>query len=106
MGAYQVVLTPYALSDLEQIVKHIAQDNPEAAQRLGNKLGDRAFTLEQALVCQSGVRIAKYPGVRKLIEGNYLIIYRISIEQKEVRILRFWHGARERTALDLGESPL
>ena len=42
MGAYQVVFTPYASGDLEQIVRYIARDNPDAAQRFGDKLVDRA----------------------------------------------------------------
>jgi plasmid stabilization system protein ParE len=28
MGAYQVVFTPYASGDLEQIVRYIARNNP------------------------------------------------------------------------------
>ena len=31
MGAYQVVFTPYASGDVEEIVRYIARDNPEAA---------------------------------------------------------------------------
>jgi len=41
--------------------------------------------------------------VRKLIEGNYLILYRILPEQSKVRVLRFWHGAQDRAKLVLGE---
>ena len=103
MGAYQVVFTPYASGDLEQIVRCIARDNPAAAQRLEEKLVDRALSLSEALVCQSGGRLPKRPGVRKLIEGNYLILYRILPEQNKVRVLRFWHGARDRASLELGE---
>ena len=103
MGAYQVVFTPYASGDLEQIVRYIARDNPDAAQRFGDKLVDRALSLSEALVCQSGAWLPKRPGVRKLIEGNYLILYRILPEQNKVRVLRFWHGAQDRTRLDLGE---
>jgi len=103
MGAYQVVFTPYATGDLEQIVRHIARDNPDAAQRFGDKLVDRALSLGEALVCQSGGRLPKRPGVRKLIEGNYLILYRILPEQNRVRVLRFWHAARDRARLNLGE---
>jgi len=37
--------------------------------------------------------------MRKLVEGNYLIFYRIFPEQKKVRILRFWHAARDSKSL-------
>ena len=103
MGAYQVVFTSYASGDLERIVRYIARNNPDAAQRFGEKLVDRALSLSEALVGQSGGRLPKRPGVRKLIEGNYLILYRILPEQNKVRVLRFWHGARDRAKLDLGE---
>jgi plasmid stabilization system protein ParE len=101
MGAYQVVFSPYASGDLEQIVRYIARNNPDAAQRFGEKLVDRALSLGEPLVCQSGGRLPKRPGVHKLIEGNYLILYRILPKQNKVRVLRFWHGAQDRDRLDL-----
>jgi len=103
MGSYQVVFTPYASNDLEKIVRYIAWDNPDAAQHVGEKLVVRAMSLQERLVSQSGSRLPKRPGVRKLIEGNYLILYRILPEQNKVRILRFWHGAQDRSKLKLGE---
>ena len=103
MGEFQVVFTPYAVGDLEQIVRYIARDNPDAAQQFGDKLVDRALSLSEPLVCQSGGRLRKRPGVRKLIEGNYLILYRTLPEQNKVRVLRFWHAARDRVRLYLGE---
>jgi toxin ParE1/3/4 len=103
VGSYQVVFTPDASGDLEQIVRYIARSNPDAAQQFGEKLVGRALSLSEAPVCQSGGRLSKRPGVRKLIEGKYLILYRILPEQNKVRVLRFWHGARDRAKLDLGE---
>lgn len=43
------------------------------------------------------------PGVRKLVMGKYLILYRIFPEQNKVRVLRFWHGEQDRGKLDPGE---
>jgi addiction module RelE/StbE family toxin len=103
MGAYQVVFSEYASRDLEQIVSYIARDNPQAAQRFGETLVDRALALSEAHVCQNGGKLPKRPGVRKLVEGNYLILYRILPGQNKVRVLRFWHGAQDRAKLDLGE---
>jgi plasmid stabilization system protein ParE len=51
----------------------------------------------------SGGRLSKRPGVRKLVEGHYLILYRILPEKNTVRVLRFWHAARDRAGLDLRE---
>jgi addiction module RelE/StbE family toxin len=103
MGKYKVVFTPYAYSDLEQIAHYISRDNPDAATMFGKKLVDRSLSLSEPAVCQSGSRLPKRPGVRKLIEGNYLILYRILPKQNKVRVLRFWHAARNRAKLNLGE---
>lgn len=103
MGSYQVVFTSYAAGDLEQIVGYIARHDTAAAQQFGEKLVDRALSLSEAPVRQGGGRVPRRPGVRKLIEGNYLILYRILSEQNKVRVLRFWHGAQDPAKLDLGE---
>ena len=31
--------------------------------------------------------------------GSYLIIYRVDVARGEVRVLRFWHAARDRRRL-------
>jgi len=69
----------------------------------GEKLVDRSLALSGTHVCQNGGRLRKWPGVRKLVEDNYLILYRILPDQYKVRALRFWHGAQDRGKLDLGE---
>jgi plasmid stabilization system protein ParE len=35
------------------------------------------------------------PGVRRLVHGTYLIYYRVEKDPPSVRVLRFWHGARD-----------
>ncbi|WP_442949647.1 type II toxin-antitoxin system RelE/ParE family toxin [Nostoc sp.] len=35
---YQVILSPKSLGDLETIIRYIAQDNPEAARKIGQRL--------------------------------------------------------------------
>ena len=39
MGAYQVVFTPYASGDLEQIVRYIARDNPRCVAAVRGQAG-------------------------------------------------------------------
>ncbi len=94
MGAYKVILSKLAESDLEKIVRHIAQDNPGAAERLGLKLIDRALGLSVPGSAFMGTALRKRPEVRRLVEGNYLILYRV-LPRKKIRILRFWHAARD-----------
>ncbi|MBI4024715.1 MAG: type II toxin-antitoxin system RelE/ParE family toxin [Verrucomicrobia bacterium] len=92
-----------AVSDLEQIVRYIARDDPAAAERFGCRLTQRAWSLAQPQVHNSGGALRKRPGVRKLIEGNYLILYRVFTDQNKVRVLRFWHGARDPKSLRLDQ---
>jgi addiction module RelE/StbE family toxin len=94
MGAYKVVFSPYADRDLERIVRYISRDNPGVAENLGRKLISRALSLAEPGSALIGSRLQKRPDVRSLIEGNYLIFYRVFPEHDKVRILRFWHAAR------------
>jgi len=42
---FKVIFQPLALEDLEAIVRHVAQDDLQAANRLGTSLLDRAESL-------------------------------------------------------------
>jgi toxin ParE1/3/4 len=80
-------------ADIERICEHIAEDNPDAADRLDEQI-HRAIQL-----------LAKFPGLghtrpdvtdkRYLFRavGNYLIAYRM--EHKELVVVRVVHGSRD-----------
>jgi len=72
---HQVIFAPQALERLEQIVSHIAEDNPDAALRFGMRLVDHAELL--ANFPELGVPYRKHPGVRRLACKPYFIYYRI-----------------------------
>jgi len=99
VGTFQVVFSSWASRDLEKIVRYIARDNPNAAERFGLQLADRALSLAEPHIHNAGGRMPERPGVRKLVLGNYLILYRIIDAQRKVRVLRFWHGAQDRGRL-------
>ena len=42
---WKIIFAPQALEELEQIVRFIARDNPDAAIRFGDYLVDRAESL-------------------------------------------------------------
>ncbi len=88
----KLIFAPQAVADLEEAVKYIAKDNPEAALRVGNALIDTAGILEN--FPQLGKSYPKRPGVRRLVSRPYVIFYRINERQQTVEILRYWHGAR------------
>jgi toxin ParE1/3/4 len=90
---YKVINSPNAISDLAEIVRFVAQDDPQAALRLGKQLADDADSLARLPYRFPNFR--RRANVRKLVTGQYLILYRIVQTAKVVEILRFWHGARE-----------
>jgi toxin ParE1/3/4 len=83
---------PSALADLAAITAYIEERNPPAA-----------FELVGALLL-AAERLADFPnigrpgmanGTRELvIVSPYLLIY--EVREDEIRILRVWHGARNR----------
>lgn len=89
---WQVVFSARSKSDLQDIVKFIARDNPTAAHRFGGTLIDKAEALANAP--EIGPTLPQKPNTRFFPVGVYLIIYRPDTKRRIVRILRFWHAAR------------
>jgi toxin ParE1/3/4 len=96
---YEVIITRSALRDLERIRTYIARDNPSAAQAFALKLLDEAESLRT--FPERGGFIRERPGARFVVAYPYLVIYRIAEPSRTVRVLRFWHGAREWTRMRL-----
>ncbi|MEO0454212.1 MAG: type II toxin-antitoxin system RelE/ParE family toxin [Verrucomicrobiota bacterium] len=89
---YQVILTRLAQDDLQEITEYIALDDPVSAERFANQLLDEALELEN--FPQRGRPLKRKPDVLRVVNGNYVIFYRIEAEAAIVRVLRFWNGAR------------
>jgi plasmid stabilization system protein ParE len=84
-----VIFSAQANRDLAAIVGFIAEDNPAAAQRLGNKLVDRALMLGPLPHLGSPVR--ERPGVRRLAHKPWVVIYyEVDAVHGVVEISRFW----------------
>jgi toxin ParE1/3/4 len=96
---YEVIITNSALRDLKQIRAFIARDNPPVADEFCQKLLDAAQSLKA--FPERGGFIAERPGVRFVMVHPYLVIYRVIEESLTVRVLRYWHGARERIRMRL-----
>src|SRR5664279_1340917 len=96
---FKVIYQPLALDDLERIVRHIAEKDLQAANRLGMSLLDRAETLAQ--FPERGGNVLSRPGVKKLVRAPYLIFYRVDNARRCVDVLRFWHGAQNPRSLRL-----
>ena len=90
---FKVLIADSAIADLKQIVEFVAEDNSEAAIRLGKKLLGHALSL------------ATFPNVFLSTTGDVesarcryrlLIYYQCDEQTSVVNILHFWHGARRR----------
>jgi toxin ParE1/3/4 len=94
-----VIYSRAALADLEQITTFIAADNAEVAERFANRLVDFAESLRS--LPERGRPVQKWPGVRVIVLSPYLIFYHFEKAENKVKILRFWHGARDPRRLEL-----
>jgi plasmid stabilization system protein ParE len=96
---FKVILQPLALDDLEAILRHVAKEDLQAANRLGLSLVDLAETLAQ--FPERGGNVRSRPGVKKLVRTPYLIFYRVDNARRCIDVLRFWHGAQNPRSLQL-----
>ncbi|RXF74787.1 type II toxin-antitoxin system RelE/ParE family toxin [Hansschlegelia zhihuaiae] len=88
----KVRITPRAATDILEIETFIRQENPAAAARLANEIVDRCLALETASQRGPIIGLAKGQSIRRLVHGNYLIVY--IIQTDAIRVLRIVHGAR------------
>jgi toxin ParE1/3/4 len=89
---YRIFFTPAAEKDMRTAWRHVAQHDVNAADRLFDALDGRAKALKQ--FPERGVpRDDLSQGMRMLVEGKYLIFYRV--EESAVRVLRVLYGPRE-----------
>ncbi|TIP53395.1 MAG: type II toxin-antitoxin system RelE/ParE family toxin [Mesorhizobium sp.] len=91
-------LLPQALIDLELIGDTIAEHNPNAAIRLVDSL-ERRWDLLTLHPFSGAAREDIAPGIRHLVVGEYLTLYRVG--EDAVEILRVVHGRRNIEADDL-----
>ena len=90
----RVVFDEEALEDLRRIFEWISKDNPKAADALVTRIFDRAERLAAPELSHMG-RPGLVEGTRELIEGPYIIVYKVFDDGKIV-ILTVAHGARDR----------
>ena len=90
---FKVLIAESAVADLKEIVEFVAQDDADAASRLGHKLIDQALALRTFP--------ARFPfhderrGIRKMPVPPFLVFYACDEVSHVVNILHFWHGARQ-----------
>lgn len=89
----KVVVTEQAWSDMLAIGRTIANDNPTRADSFLNELYERCLKLGAMPKAYPLIPNREEESIRRRPYGNYLIFYRISIDN--VEILHVLHGARD-----------
>jgi plasmid stabilization system protein ParE len=89
---YRLLYTQRALSDLAEIIGHIAEDDDKAASRFGQSLLDHVDLLTD--FPRMGETIRKRPRARKLAHSPILVYYQIREDKRVVEVLHFRHGSR------------
>jgi toxin ParE1/3/4 len=88
----QLIFRPLAEQDLDDIWFHIAQDNPDAADRTVDLLRDKCLLLASTPLMGRACD-GLLPSLRFFPVGNYLIFY-LPIEGG-IEVARVLHGAQD-----------
>jgi len=96
MDRYRLIIAPKAAADLAAIHGYIAEDSPQNADFVANRIMNE-FELIQDVphrtVVMNQPRNFKTP-VRSVVVDPYIIYFRAIDDEKVVRDLRIRHGAR------------
>lgn len=88
---HSLVWKKQARNDLVKIVEYIAEDNPDAAEKLADGIEAKAEKLRKH---PNLFRVGRKPGTREVVaHENYLVVYRV--QGKTVEILRVKHVAQQ-----------
>lgn len=100
---YKVTLTLKSRRDLTAIWNYIARNDREAATAFCHELAQQAYLLK--IFPERNLELPERRNVRKISYQSYLIFYEVYADQNRVKILRFWHSARDQSNLRLKEQP-
>ena len=91
---FKVIFTETFCEDLEQIVRRLAEHNPEAAEKLGGRIVDSCESL--LFFPERCPRVRRRPGFRRLIVAKtYKVFFRVDSRKKTVEVVRCWDGRRK-----------
>jgi toxin ParE1/3/4 len=91
---YKIIFSDPSIEDLENIVRFIAQDNPQAAVRFGAKLIQSVRNLSTFPRLGRVVPEKNDENIREVVFKSYRIFYQVKDDIHTVEIVRFWHAAR------------
>lgn len=80
-----------ARADLADIIRYIANENPQAARRLNERLESAVLPLAEHPYLH---RPGRVPGTRELVaHPNYVLVYRVAAER--IEIVNVLHARQE-----------
>ena len=92
---FKVIISPSADADLFKILKYIAYEleNPQAATNFADAVEKCYADLEMLPSAYSlcADPLLRLKGYRKYPVGEYLVIYRVTEEKNEVRVVHIFH---------------
>jgi plasmid stabilization system protein ParE len=97
-AAFVAIISSEAAADISALHAYIAQDSPDNAKRMVNRILasiENLTTFPHRTVFQRRSRKIKYP-VRTLTVRPYVIYFRVQDDDRIVRVLTIRHGARRR----------
>lgn len=92
---FKVIWSDAAIADLHDICAHIAQNAPQAAQRMGRGILDHVRILGSFPFIGPTYPRGARGSLREIVFRSYRIFYDVSEALRSVEILHVWHGARE-----------
>ena len=84
----KIVWSPLAVERVSEIVRYIAEDNPDAATNWAESIFTRVEQLGPFPESGNIVPEMHREDIRQLVMGNYRIIYRIGTDQISVLTVR------------------
>lgn len=97
---FKIVWTDRALEELRDLCSYIADDNPSAAEKLGDDIIRHVEILGTFPLIGPPYPRGGTGRVREILCGRYRVFYRVSERKKLVEILTIWHAARGSPPLD------
>ena len=88
----KVVWSPRAMERATEIARHIAEDDPAAAERWVDSVFDKANAIPPFPSRAARVPEVERPDVRQVFHGSYRIIFRF--DDTKVEVLTVRHGAQ------------
>jgi toxin ParE1/3/4 len=92
---FKIVWSEGAIADLHQICSHIAEDNSEAALRVGRNIIDHVGVLGSFPFIGPTYPRGSLGPLREIVYRPYRIFYDVSEDTRRVEILHIRHGARQ-----------